>query len=144
MPLNALFHCRVQDRLMQCPFNLFARSALVIRNKTHCCWVGFLGGKLVTFASGLLEGERQTEDTGAKAVRAGELVWTQGHSWQNLVVVQRWPTREGTEGTSAGGILQEEEIRDLGVLLHHKRVWRLGIHSYSRRVKIQISGTHLV
>lgn len=57
---------------MQCPFNLFARSALVIRNKTHCCWVDFLAEKLVTFASGLLEVERQTEDTGAVAVRAGD------------------------------------------------------------------------
>lgn len=57
---------------MQCLFNLFARSALVIRNKMHCCWVDLLAEKLVTFASGLLEGERQAEDTGAEAMRAGD------------------------------------------------------------------------
>jgi len=48
-----------------------------------------------------------------------------------------WVTCEvkGDEGTSHGGISPEEEVREPHVPLHHKRFFKLGIHSYSRRVK---------
>lgn len=40
------------------------------------------------------------------------------------------------KGNSDGGFSPEEEIRESGIPLHHKRFLKLGIHSYSKRVKI--------